>query len=102
RRLAALRYGVATWLRARAGSRRAAFAGAAILSPLAPHPLLELLDFLLQETAGKRFLPVATRVVGAIRAEAPTFRIRFLAGRAEDAPGQRHRGVALYTSAVNE
>jgi hypothetical protein len=93
RRRAALRFLIATWLRARVRSRRAASAGAAILFSLAPHPLLELLDFLLQEAAGNRFLSVARLVVAAIGAAPPTFRIRFLAGRAEDAPGQRHRGA---------
>ena len=38
----------------------------------------------------------------AVRAAAPAFGIRLLAGRAEDAPGKRHRGGALYTSGVNE
>ena len=38
----------------------------------------------------------------AVRAAAPAFGIRLFAGRAEDAPGKRHRGGALYTSGVNE
>ena len=74
----------------------------AFFFPLATDPLLELLDFLLQEATGNRFLSVARLVVTAIGAAPPAFRIRFLARRAEDAPGQRHRGGALYTSAVNE
>ena len=63
--------------------------------------LLELLQFLLHEAARLRILLETDRVVSAVRAAPPAFRIGMVAVRAEDAFRQGHRGRrALYTSAV--
>ena len=101
-RRVALRFLIAPRLRTRVGSRGTAATWPPLVLSCPSEPLLEFLNLLLQETAGNRFLPVACLVVAAIGAAPPAFGIRFLAGRAEDAPGQRHRGGALYTSVVNE
>jgi 6-pyruvoyltetrahydropterin/6-carboxytetrahydropterin synthase len=63
--------------------------------------LLELLRFLLHEPPRRRILFEADRVVSAVRAAPPAFRIGAVAVRAEDAFRKGHRGRrALYTSAV--
>ena len=61
--------------------------------------LLELLHLALHELAAVRLQFCAQRVVAAVRAALPSVRMRFLAGGAYDAFGQRHRNRrALYTS----
>lgn len=72
-----------------------------LVAPRLAGSLLELLQFLLHEPARLRILPGAERVVPAVRAAPPAFRIGAIAVRAEDAFRQGHRGRrALYTSGV--
>jgi 6-pyruvoyltetrahydropterin/6-carboxytetrahydropterin synthase len=75
--------------------------GTLLVAPRLAGSLLELLKFLLHEAARLRILSGAKRVVAAVRAAPPAFRIGAVAVRAEDAFRQGHRGRrALYTSAV--
>ena len=75
--------------------------GSLLVAPCLAGFLLKLLQFLLHEPARLRILSGAERVVSAVRAAPPAFRIGAVAVRAEDAFRQGHRGRrALYTSAV--
>jgi len=57
---------------------------------LASELLLELLQLPLHELLRDRLLLEADRIVSAVRAAPPSFGISLVAGRAEDALGQRH------------
>ena len=82
------------------GPRRTRTASAALFfRRAAAGALFELLHFPLHELTALRIQFYAQRVVTAVRAALPSVRMRFLAGGAYDAFGQRHRNRrALYTS----